>query len=459
MGAGLRRSYLVLIAAASLAAAPACRGGAFSPSQAASTAPVRIVLGWAGDPATSQAVTWRTETAAASPQAEFGRAAPGCSGTVGPARTAAAAPRAVSLGNGRSVTHYRTAFTGLSPATNYAYRVGSASSSSHWHCFSTAAAGPAPFRFIYLGDAQRGFEKRWPALVQAAFTAAPDARFFAHAGDLLDEGYDDGQWRAWLSGMGTRASEVPAVPVPGNHDVIRSTLKRVFAAPDLWSAHFALPANGPADLPELAGQSYYLDYQGLRLVALDVNAFANEDFRESQRPRVQEALLKWLRRVLGTNPQRWTVVVQHYPMYSVVKHRDYTGMRAALGPLYDEFQVDLVLQGHDHAYGRTHKVRGGRLADPQSPGTVYAVSVSGTKMYPVGSRWASLMARLHGGAQLYQVVSVAGDRLSYESREADGTAVDAFELIKTAGGASRYVNRAPGAAGDEAVPTAPGSAR
>ena len=108
--------------------------------------------------------------------------------------------------------------------------------------------------------------------------------------------------------------------------------------PDLWNAHFALPANGPADLPELAGQSYYLDYQGVRIVALDVNAFANEDFRESQRSRVQAAQLTWLREVLGANPQRWTIVVQHYPMYSVAKHRDFGRMRAALGALYDEFR-------------------------------------------------------------------------------------------------------------------------
>ena len=86
------------------------------------------------------------------------------------------------------------------------------------------------------------------------------------------------------------------------------------------------------------------------------------------------------------------------------------------------------------------------LADSRSPGTVYAVSVSGTKSYAVNSRWAPLMARLHEGAQLYQVVSVAGDRLTYESREADGTAVDGFDLIKTAGAASRYVNRAPASA-------------
>ena len=456
MGSGPRSIHLVLIAAASLAAAPACRGAASSPPAAGSAAPVRLVLGWAGDPATSQAVTWRTEAAVASPQAEVGRAAPECGGTVGPVRHAAAMPRTVTVGGKRSVTHYKAEFNALTPATRYAYRVGSGSSFSNWHCFSTASADAAPFRFIYLGDAQNGLGQKWPRVVRAAFAAAPDARFVVHAGDLLDEGYDDGQWRAWLAGMGTRATEVPAVPVPGNHDLIRSTLSRVFAAPDLWSAHFALPANGPADLPELAGQNYYLDYQGVRIVAIDVNAFANDDFRESQRSRVQTALLTWLRQVLGRNPQQWTMVVQHYPMYSIVKGRDYSVMRAALGTLYDEFQVDLVLQGHDHAYGRTHKVREGRLADPQAPGTVYVVSVSGTKMYAASSHWASLMARLHAGAPLYQVVSVAGDRLSYESREVDGTVVDAFELIKPAGSTSRYVNRAAGAGRG---PTSAGSDR
>lgn len=451
-GLRLHAASAALGAALTLATGVACREATSASASAPDTAPVRIVLGWAGDPASSQAVTWRTADPAASPQAQIALAVPGCGGAAGPLRTVAATPRAVAIGPQRTVTHYKVEFNGLAPATRYAYRVGTASASSLWHCFTTASAGPEPFRFIYLGDAQRGFEKRWPALVRAAFAAAPDARFVAHAGDLLGEGYDDRQWHAWLAGMSPRVSDVPAVPAPGNHDVIRSTLNRVFSAPDLWSAHFALPANGPADLPELAGQSYYLDYQGVRIVAIDVNAFANEDFRESQRARVQAALLRWLRRALDANRQRWTVVVQHYPLYSVVKGRDFAGMRAALGALYDEFQVDLVLQGHDHAYGRTHKVRGGRLVDPQSPGTVYAVSVSGTKMYPVSSRWTPLMARLHGGAQLYQVVSLSGDRLSYESREADGTAVDAFELIKTAGTASRYVDRAP-------VPNAAGSVR
>jgi hypothetical protein len=442
-----RGILLAALVAASLPAVPACRRATNSPPPAGSTAPERIVLGWAGDPATSQAVTWRTTAAVASPQAQIGLAAPDCGGAIGPVQDVAAVVRTIGIGRNLSATHYKAGFTGLAPATRYAYRVGSASSSSRWHCFSTASAEAAPFRFIYLGDAQRGLAQRWPEVVRAAFAAAPDARFVAHAGDLLDEGYDDGQWRAWLAGLGDRAAELPGVPVPGNHDVMRSRLSRVAAVPDLWNAHFALPANGPADLPEMAGQSYYIDYQGVRIVALDVNAFANEEFRESQRSRVQAAQLTWLREILGANPQRWTVVVQHYPVYSVAKHRDFGRMRAALGALYDEFRVDLVLQGHDHAYGRTHKVYDDRVAGSGAPGTVYAVSVSGTKMYPLNSRWTSLMARVHEGAQLYQLVSVAGDRLVFESRETDGTEVDAFWLIKSAGAASRYINRAPGAAG------------
>ena len=133
-----------------------------SPPPAQNAAPVRIVLGWAGDPATSQAVTWRTADPVASPQAQIGLAAAGCGGTTGPARTVTAAPRTVKLGKGRVVTHYKAEFNGLTPSTRYAYRVGSGSSFSNWHCFITASLAAAPFRFIYLGDAQNGLERKWP---------------------------------------------------------------------------------------------------------------------------------------------------------------------------------------------------------------------------------------------------------------------------------------------------------
>lgn len=447
-----------IVAALLLAPVPAllaCRPAALpsqSPADVADVAPVRIVLGWAGDPATSQAATWRTGTLVADPQAQLGPAAPGCAGTVEPARTVAATARTLRLDGGRSVAQYKAEFSALAPATRYAYRVGAGGGAfSDWHCFTTATRIAAPYRFIYLGDAQTSLDKKWPAVVKAAFAAAPDARFVVHTGDLVANGYKDRQWGQWLAGLGARAAEVPGVPAPGNHDLeLAPSLvpsRGVFAAPAIWNALFALPANGPADLPELAGQNYYLDYQGARIVALDVNAFANDDYRSSRRDRVREAQARWLRAILGAHPQRWTIVVQHQPLYSVVKERDFTQMRSVLGALYDDLGVDLVLQGHDHAYARTHKVRGGRVAAPDAPGTIYVISVSGPKSYRITNRWEPLMARLLEAAQLHQVLAVDGDRLSYESLTLDGVAVDGFELAKPAGAASSRLIPSPGLTG------------
>ena len=416
------------------------RPGVPAPAPGDSTAPERIVLGWAGDAATSRAVTWRTVRPTKAPRAEIGVAAAPGDGTVGPRATVSAESRLIAIGGGVSVTHDRADFSGLRPATTYAYRVGDASSFSAWHRFTTASTTPDPFRFIYLGDAQTGLDRKWPSLVRAAFRAVPDARFVVYAGDLTNRGYDDRQWGAFFAALGERAAEVPSVPAPGNHDLRRSLLLdlrgRLLAVSALWNAHFALPDNGPAELRDLASQNYFVDYQGTRIVAIDTNAFANRDFDPSQRERVRDAQLRWLRQVLDSSAPRWTVVVQHQPIFSVAKNRDFAEMRLALGAVYDQYHVDLVLQGHDHVYARSHKVTGGKAAPAAAPGTVYVVSVSGPKMYRTTGTWKPLMAVMREGAQLYQVISVRRDRLSYESRTADGALVDAFSLVRPSGAIS-----------------------
>ena len=117
-------------------------------------------------------------------------------------------------------------------------------------------------------------------------------------------------------------------------------------------------------------------------------------------------------------------------MYAVAKDRDFPGMRATLGALYDEFHVDLVLQGHDHAYARTFRLNAGRRVGDHEPGTVYMISVSGSKMYVVTERHEGLMAKIIEGIQMYHVVSVEEGRLSVQSFGADGECVDSFQIVK-----------------------------
>ena len=112
--------------------------------------------------------------------------------------------RAVRLGRWASVVHHRVDFTGLQPATRYAYRVGDGRRWSNWHTFTSASAKAVGFSLIYLGDAQNGLIDAWPPIVRAARAAAPDARFVVHAGDLLDEGYDERHGRPDVGHEDTR---------------------------------------------------------------------------------------------------------------------------------------------------------------------------------------------------------------------------------------------------------------
>jgi hypothetical protein len=183
-----------------------------------------------------------------------------------------------------------------------------------------------------------------------------------------------------------------------------------------WRAQFTLPENGPPGLEETC---YHLDYQGVRLISLNTE----------ERLAEQAA---WLEGVLANNPNRWTVVTFHRPVYASGAGRDNPQVRQAWRPVFDRYGVDLVLQGHDHNYARSELMRDdarvGGLSLTGRRGTVYVVSVSGAKMYDViDLSWA---ARRGQGNQLYQLVRIDGDRLSYESRTPTGELYDSFELRK-----------------------------
>jgi hypothetical protein len=407
--------------------------------------PARLLLGFSGDPATSQAVTWRTTEPSLSPQVQLTIDRPGPDLADG-ASTIHATSAELATGDGGTAFHHAAALAGLRPSTRYAYRVGDGTAWSSWHTFATADVTPKPFRFLYLGDSQNGLADAWPRVIRTAETVAPDARLVVHAGDLLAEGYDDALWGQWIEGLGRLASGVPHVAVPGNHDEHRGPGEpfsgKVHGVSGFWRAYLRLPQTGPDGLPDLPGQSYYLDYQGVRFVAVDVNAFANDDYLDSERAGVRQAILTWLERVLAPVPGRWTIVVQHQPFYALAKSRNYREMREWLGPIYDRGRVDLVLQGHDHVYARTHKVRNGQTVGAADRGAVYALAVSGVKMYEVTEPQGGLMAKLVEGVQTFQVVAVSPARLTYTSYAADRSLVDAFDLVRSGGG-TRYINRAP----------------
>lgn len=399
--------------------------------------PDRIVLTWRGDPATTQAVTWRTDPTISHAVAEYAVANESGRELKGQSVSARTEPLTTDLGQ----AHYHSAeFTGLTPDTLYAYRVGDGVNWSEWFHFRTASRETRRFSFVYFGDAQNDLKTHWSRVFREAFREAPRAAFTLHAGDLINNAHRDAQWGEWHGAPAWVNATIPVVPVPGNHEYAKLDPKDEKAPRVLslqWRPQFTLPEHGPAGLPETC---YWFDYQGTRFIALNSNER-------------QEEQVAWLRTVLQNNPSRWTILTFHHPVFSPARNRDNAKLRDLWKPLFDEFRVDLVLTGHDHTYARSGDTTGrprvgttnvpkgyNQVYDP-AIGTVYVVSVSGPKMYDnSNAEWA---VRAAEDTQLFQVITIDGGELHFEARTATGRLYDAFRLKKRENLANELVELLP----------------
>ncbi|MDQ8204135.1 fibronectin type III domain-containing protein [Pelagicoccus sp. SDUM812003] len=526
----LRKSLLLLLLATPFALLAHESGDHWHPAKfavelehAPTPIPERVVLTWNDDPATTQAVTWRTDTSVKQAVAEI----------------------AIANANGRALkpdrfkatteffksdineAHYHSVtFRSLEPDTLYAYRVGDGENWSEYFHFRTASATAEPFTFIYFGDAQNEVKTHWSRVFREAFSEAPRAAFSLHAGDLINRDELDAEWGEWHGAPGWVNGTIPVIATPGNHEYFRANQgpanERFWnakdgAALDLdveivetksddgkelykvtarsadgrsaylevndddeiilvgegveeltgyleedllgtevdkqplrdrlqnrgiptvsthWRPQFSFPLQGgPGGTEETC---YYIDYQGTRFISLDSN-------------RSREEQVPWLRKVLEDNTNRWTVLTFHHPIFSPASDRDNKELRELWKPVFDEFKVDLVLNGHDHTYARTGDIRdtadfanipsGYQQAYDPEIGTVYVVSVSGPKMYDITK--GDFAKRVAEDAQLYQVISIAGDELEYKAFTATGRLYDAFTLKKRAGRPNELIELLP----------------
>ena len=375
-----------------------------------------IILTWTGSPAATQAVTWRSHVNFKKSMAEIApaKASPDFVNT---ARQILAKTTHLEIGD--NLVYYHSAnFTGLVPNTWYAYRVGNGSTWSEWFQFRTASRQTEPFAFLYFSDAQEEISSLWPRTLRAAILQSPDARFMIHSGDLVEHKNDEGEWDRWFNSGGWMFATLPSLPVAGNHEYNKEWGKKRSLS-KFWKPQFTLPENGIAELVET---SYYLDYQGTRFVVLN----SNKKYKQQAR---------WLENVLKHNPNHWTIIVFHHPVYTSANlDRDNKKVRKHWKPLFDKFNVDLVLQGHDHVYSRG-------LGPGKDDGPVYVTSVSGPKMYNLAR--ADWMDRAGENIQLFQVVSISKTVLSFKSITVNGEVFDAFDLVKKDGATRKLINRVP----------------
>jgi hypothetical protein len=377
----------------------------------ATETPDQIVLTWSEDPRTTQTVQWRTSTDITTGAVRYRKTSGQADNDSFEVMEVPADQHTLEdplLVNDPVNHRFSAVMRDLKPSTTYAYQVGNGKDWTDWMTFTTAPDGEVPFKFVYMGDAQNGLDT-WGNLLHKAHEAQPEAAFYVMAGDLVNRGIQRDDWDSFFHNATGVYDQRQLVPAIGNHE------DRGEDGPWMYLNVFTLPENGPEEITK--ERAYTFTYSNALFIVLDTNASVKDQ-------------TAWLDEQLANSDATWKFVVYHHPAYSSGIGRNNPEVRHFWGKLFDKYHVDLALQGHDHAYLRTWPMYDEKRVASPGEGTIYIVSVSGTKYYDQGDFDYTEFGMTN--VSTYQVldITIEGNTLKYKAYDVDGNVRDEFEITK-----------------------------
>lgn len=197
--------------------------------------------------------------------------------------------------------------------------------------------------------AARNDSYNWNVTLNSALKAHPDVSMILSAGDQINETVKDGsaeklleQEREYAGFLSSQVlKSVPLATTIGNHDSLTAGYQNHFNIPNPYTQEKGATA---------AGNGYYYRYGNALFIVINTNNYNAADHK---------ALID--KAVKSFPNAKWKILMFHQDIYgSGLDHSDSDGiiLRTQLTPIIDEYQIDVVLQGHDHTYSRTYQLTG-----------------------------------------------------------------------------------------------------
>ena len=168
-----------------------------------------------------------------------------------------------------------------------------------------------------------------------------------HTGDLVyPVGDADNYLRKYFALYQELFATATAFPCPGNHDYYHA-----------GGQMFVEFNKVPRDSVPVAGHGRYysFDWENAHIVVLD----SNTPLEEAAAGRGE--MLEWLERDLAATTAYWRIAMFHHPPYAGGPNQDdplSELVRQHLVPILERHHVDLVFNGHEHNYQRSHPING-----------------------------------------------------------------------------------------------------
>ena len=307
----------------------------------------------AQDNSTSRTIMWQSDSSEADAVIEYRLAGSENTQTIG-------ATDKVFTDDGSTTYIHEATLSGLTPNTKYEYRVGySNDRRSDWYSLETA--GASVYDVLIYPDSQSGDYSQWEEIVKSSALRNPRTALYISMGDLVDNGEQDYQWRTWLNSIRPLSATVPLATTLGNHEMY--TLDWKMREPYAYLNYFDVPPNGN----EIFNRRYYsYDFGDVHYVVLDTQLYESnhEDNHDTHHPDLYDVQVQWLRQDLAANTKKWTVVLMHRDPFQYAFNRPDANRDVGFNeegvlfmPIFDEFNVDLVLSAHLHSYRNRGHVR------------------------------------------------------------------------------------------------------
>jgi len=251
---------------------------------------------------------------------------------------------------------HRVDVTDLAAGTKYNFIVGATAGETEYYSplysFTAKSAGDSgDFKIIHVTDPQIGSDKNssdaavWKRVLEAAEKKCPDAAFIVNTGDIV-ENLKEAVISYYFDYAQDKLAVYPFFYSMGNNDDT-----------SWYNKYFYAPANENA---EWNGLLYSFDYGNVHFINVDSNINLSGE------------QLEWLENDLKNTAKKWKVVMTHEADYG----RD--GNDTDKTKLFDKYNVDLVMAGHNHFYARTKPIN--TAGANKAGGTVWSIpNAAGTK--------------------------------------------------------------------------------
>lgn len=353
---------------------------------------------------------------------------------------------------GHDLVAYAVELDGLDPDTEYVYRAVLDDRQSDVYRVRTAPRGNDRFRVTAWGDhgIDGQFNRADAEAPNRNVDLASELESDLHLG-VGDISYANGYPATWESYFETFESYFagrPQLTVPGNHERepgqgfqqydARLDALLPSAAGDRWydltygnAAFVGLNSEAGACPSTDVGAERYVPISDMRCGAPSGETYETVEAllrSEEQQRYLREAL----RRADDDPGVKWKIVFTHSGWYTTSEHDARADLQRMWEPVIDEFDVDLVVVGHNHVYERTKPMRDGT---PGETGTTYVTAgASGTSFYTFEEpepEWLAVRQNTDYGAFTFDV---SPDDIRCRFVTQAGETFDEFRIVRNGDG-------------------------